>query len=413
MGCLSAVKFAPHSFIIKNGRKNLWRMAIPPNIECWVSSPNNVMNKTKEIDMKNVRKVLVLNMLSTTIGDVVFLTPFFRILKKRFPKKQITITTSPPTKKIFENNPHVDKIIVIKDLEKISKKIPKIKKAFIYFNLYRKLIFELRKKKFDLAIVVWPNFFIMQLIPKLTGIKYSVGYDYKGSYFSFLMTKKCKFKDQINYPNRHFLESYLDLLKLIKVDAKKDEKYVEIFLSDKDKKKAKDVLKKNGIKNKDVVIAFQCGANWPNKTWYYKNFIEVAKKLFEINNNIKIVLLGSPAEYKTNDKVRKAFPKKIINLAGKIPLDDVLGVISQSKLMIGNDSGLMHISGAVGTPTIVICGVGNPKHSRVLGKSKSIVVFKNDFCKPCMTNNRNCKLNYKCMKVVKPEDVMKEVERVL
>ncbi len=371
------------------------------------------MSHIKKIDMKKVKKILVLNMLASTIGDTVFLTPFFKILKKRFPKKYIAVTSSPLTKKIFENNPYVDENIIIENLEKISKKIPKVRKAFIYWDIIKKLTRNLRKKKFDLCIVVWPNFYLMQLIPKLAGIKYSVGYKYKGSYFSFLLTKKCKFKDQIHYPNRHFLESYLDLLKLLEIEPKKEEKYVQIYLSKKDKKIAQEILKKKGIKRKDVVVAFQCGANWPNKMWYYKNFIEVAKKLFEMDDNIKIVLLGSPAEYKTNDKVRKAFPKKIINLTGKIPLDDVPGVISQSKLMIGNDSGLMHISGAVGTPTIVICGVGNPKHSRVLGKDKCVVVFKNDFCKPCMIDNRNCKLKYKCMKVVKPEHVIEEVKKIL
>lgn len=72
----------------------------------------------------------------------------------------------------------------------------------------------------------------------------------------------------------------------------------------------------------------------------------------------------------------------------------------------------MQIAGAVGTSTIIIYGISNSKHSGVLGKGKHIVIFKNDFCKPCMTDNRNCKLNYKCMKVVKPEDVMKKVKEI-
>ena len=48
--------FVAHSFIIKNVRKNLWRMAIHPNIECWVSSPYNVMKNFKITGIEEITK---------------------------------------------------------------------------------------------------------------------------------------------------------------------------------------------------------------------------------------------------------------------------------------------------------------------------------------------------------------------
>jgi len=252
----------------------------------------------------------------------------------------------------------------------------------------------------------------MQLIPKLSRIKYSVGYTYKGSYFDFLLTKKIKFKNQKRYPNRHFVESYFDLLRLLEIEPKEVEKYVQIYLSKEDKRRAKKILKNNGIKEKDFIIAFQGGANWESKRWPAEDFAELAKNILKYKPRTKIILLGSPDEFGINDKINKLAGNKLINLAGKFPLDDVPGVINESKLIIGNDSGLMHIAAGVSTPCVVMYGSTNPKHSRPLGKDTHIV-FKNNFCKPCITNKKDCKYDYKCMKIVKPEDVMKEVKKIL
>ncbi len=366
------------------------------------------MNK---INLKKVKRILVLNMLGKTIGDTVFLTPYFKILKKRFPKKYIAVTSSKLTKNIFDNNPYIDENIVIENLDKISKDIPKITKTFIYFKIIFDLIRRLKRKRFDLCIVIWPNFFLMQLIPKLAGIKYSVGYKYKGSYFDFLLTKKTRFKDQHKYPKRHFIESYFDLLRLIGIEPKEDERYVQIYLSNKNKKRAKRILKDNGIKEKDI-IAFQGGANWESKRWPENNFAELARKILKYKPKARIILLGSPAEFDINEHIKELAGNKLINLAGKISLDDVPAIINESRLIIGNDSGLMHIAAGVKTPCIVVYGSTNPKHSKPLGK-EVYIVFKNDFCKPCITNKKDCKYDFKCMKMIKADDVMKEVKKVI
>jgi lipopolysaccharide heptosyltransferase II len=371
------------------------------------------MNSTKEIDMKKVKKIFVLNMLATTIGDVVFLTPFFRILKKRFPKINIAVTTSSMTQKFFENNPYVDNIICIPELEKIaSSKLSKIEKTKIYYKIMRNMVKKIKSEKFDLCIVAWPNFPIMQLLPKMAGIKYSVGYEYPGSIFSFLLTKKTEFKNQHKFPERHFVESYFDLLRLLDIEIYESEKYVEIFISKKDEKEAEKLMKKYKISKSDFFVAFQAGAKWDSKQWPRENFGNLAKTLIE-KYNAKIILTGSPDEYDMNEEVNKIADSKLINLCGKVPLGLLPAILKKTKLVIGNDSGIMHIAGAVGAKTIVVYGSTNPRHSRVLGKNKSTAIFKNNFCKPCITDMKNCKYNYKCMRMVKVNDVMHEAEKIL
>ena len=215
-----------------------------------------------------------------------------------------------------------------------------------------------------------------------------------------------------NQEDRHYLESYLDLLSLLGMKFTDKDKYVEKHLTVEEMIETRQLLKNNKITEKDLLVSFQAGAKWENKRWSYKNFGKLAKKLIEHNKHIKVILLGSPEEFELNEKI-KAYSPNIINLSGKISLTGVAGVLKLSKLAVGNDSGLMHLAGAVNIPNIVLSGVGNPHHSRVLSKTskKSIVIHKNNFCKPCMTDNKDCKLKYKCMKVIKVDDVIYEIKR--
>jgi lipopolysaccharide heptosyltransferase II len=371
------------------------------------------MDKKGKIDIQKVKKILILNMLPTTIGDTIFLTPLPRILKNRFPKKKISVTASAFTRNLLENNPYIDEVITIPELEKIaSSKLTKVAKAKLYYKIINNLIKEIKQKNFDLCIVAWPNFSIMQILPKLSGINYAVGYSYKGSIFSGLLTETTEFKNQFRYPERHFLESYLDLLRLLGIEIKESEKYVDIFISKKDEEEARKIFKKYNLSKKDIVVAYQAGAKWDSKQWPRANFGELAKYLIK-KYNAKVILTGSPDEFEMNEEINKIAKNKLINLCGKVSLGLLPALLEKVDLAIGNDSGIMHIAGAVGAKTIVIYGSTNPKHSRVLGKNKSVAVFKNNFCKPCITDMKNCKHNYNCMKVVEVKDVVKEVDSAL
>ena len=78
--------FVAHSFIIKNVRKNLWRMAIHPNIECWVSSPYNVMNKKylKKIGLILMGIILTLVILELGLRIGGFIISSVKDSKNRF-----------------------------------------------------------------------------------------------------------------------------------------------------------------------------------------------------------------------------------------------------------------------------------------------------------------------------------------
>jgi len=73
----------------------------------------------------------------------------------------------------------------------------------------------------------------------------------------------------------------------------------------------------------------------------------------------------------------------MLNLAGKTTLHEAIHLISQCRLFISNDSGLMHVAGALNIPTVAIFGSTNPVTTSPPGE-KTILVHKPASCSPCL-----------------------------
>ena len=101
-------------------------------------------------------------------------------------------------------------------------------------------------------------------------------------------------------------------------------------------------------------------ANWAPKTWPAENFAELAGRLTApggILPGAPIALFGAAAERANAEAVRRALPTDAcIDLVGGIDLATVAACIARCALYIGNDSGLMHMAAAAGTPTLGLFG---------------------------------------------------------
>ncbi len=72
------------------------------------------------------------------------------------------------------------------------------------------------------------------------------------------------------------------------------------------------------------------------------------EKLAELIKEIdeKVILLGGPEDKLKGDKIAKDFPDKVFNSCGKFSLNKSAGIVEKAKLVITNDTGLMHIAAA-------------------------------------------------------------------
>lgn len=114
-------------------------------------------------------------------------------------------------------------------------------------------------------------------------------------------------------------------------------------------------------RKKTLVLA--PAANWLGKQWPIEKFVTVAKRFAERFSNAQIAVITAPHERNVAAPLLEL--NNVIDLTqGEQPLNVLAAVIRHADLFIGNDSGLMHISAAVGTPTI---GLFGPTDNQVYG----------------------------------------------
>ena len=149
----------------------------------------------------------------------------------------------------------------------------------------------------------------------------------------------------------------------------------------------------------------------PAKRWPARHFAELARQLAG-----PVLLLGSAKEAELCDaiaaEVNTQAPEKCQSLAGKTPLSLALSIISATKLLVSNDSGLMHVAAALGVRQAALFGSSSPHHTPPLNPQASVLWLKDDpayqpplDCAPCF--ERSCPLGHtRCLNDLSPAVVL-------
>ena len=121
----------------------------------------------------------------------------------------------------------------------------------------------------------------------------------------------------------------------------------------------------------------------PWKTWPIKKWKAVIEHIHEAHPELNIVLLGDESEDQMGNPLTKL--PHVINAIGKTDMHSLPYILAKAKLHIGNDSGLLHISGCVGTPTVTIWGGSDPGFYgwHLIEPKKHEVIKLNLDCGPC------------------------------
>lgn len=152
------------------------------------------------------------------------------------------------------------------------------------------------------------------------------------------------------------------------------------------------------------------------KIWPEKMFVSLFNLLVKNFPDHQIVLVGDKSDLKNSKN--KFSLDKVLNLIGKTNFDDLISLIKNSSNIICHDSSILHISDSLNKKNISIFGPTNFKKNRPFGKnSKSL--FKNYPCSPCIGWSKSglyhtnevqalqlCKYNHKCMKNIKPHNIL-------
>ena len=160
---------------------------------------------------------------------------------------------------------------------------------------------------------------------------------------------------------------------------------------------------------KNVILA--PGANWATKRWPLASFIGLAKAF--IDDDWQVALTGGPDEMDLCTEIKNAVPACENNCGES--LESAMKQMQTASLVVANDSGLAHLSRAVGTPTLIVFG---PTPSRVhdLNAEKNTqAIAAAAECAPCSTHGHdNCPQgHHKCMADLAVKDVFQAARELV
>jgi len=163
-----------------------------------------------------------------------------------------------------------------------------------------------------------------------------------------------------------------------------------------------------GLDAERPAIALMPGAEYgPAKRWPEAQFATLAREL--VAQGHQVWVLGAAKEHDLAAAISADTPS-VYNLAGKTALVDVVDLLARAAGCVTNDSGLMHVAAAVGTPLVAIYGSSSPKMTPPLAENVKIVYLSLS-CSPCF--ERECPLGHlRCLRDIAPSRVLAELREL-
>ena len=330
------------------------------------------------------------------VGDAVMSVPALRAIRSRWPNAEIVVLARPWVADLYRGQGYADRILVYDN-----------KGEHNGFWGRERLARALRREKFDVA-VLFQNAFDAAWIAWRARIPERIGYARHGR--SWLLTRAIPVASKGEAPD-HEVYDYLELLRragwlegLPRIDE------ISIAVPEEDRRKAHERLFAAGARKNAVRIAFASGAAYgAAKCWEPGRYAELAGRLIAAFD-ADVILFGAPQESEMAARITGAIPNRIFNLVGATQIGELPALLSTCRLFIGNDSGVMHVAGAVGIPVIGIFGPTDPEGTRAMTPGFTLVREPVE-CSPCFL--RKCPIDHRCMTRISVDRVFEAARLVL
>ncbi|KAA3613671.1 MAG: glycosyltransferase family 9 protein [Calditrichaeota bacterium] len=346
---------------------------------------------------RSTKKILVYGHMG--IGNMVMFTPFLKALRSHYSDAQIIL--------LVGNSgcaPVIDESSLVDRIQKMEG---------TFFQRF-KTILDIRKSKFDLLISSFHGssfYYVTMLLNIPHRLGHVSGPDWESKY-DFLYNIPVQMGE-----NEHEIERGLKLMHALGVEPVDDRP--EFYLPNPDVDFVTDFFHENHIDENDLLIAVQADT-WRAQQWKRWDPAKLAKvcDLAKDKWNAKIIIFGAPGHLEELNEFLELLRYQPIIALGKSSLKQSAALLKKCSLAVCNDSGLMHISAALGVPTIGIYGPTDfhrTSHIRY-GENHSLV-RKEIPCAPCfrMRGDQqvvNCKDRI-CLESISTDDVMAAIGKTI
>ncbi len=310
-------------------------------------------------------KILVVRF--SSIGDIVLTSPVLRALKEQLDNSEIHYLTKEQFTSIVSNNPRVDKVFAIK-------------------SSIDEVILDLKKEQYDHVIDLHNNIRTKSLKTKLQKQSSTVR---KLNWKKWLLVKA-----KINrMPDLHIVDRYFETV--MGLGVRNDQKNGEFYINKEDEV---DVMNELDLAPKSY-LTIAIGAQFATKQMPKELLIKIIDGIDE-----SVVLVGGETDVELANAVVNETEKNVQSVCGKYNLAGSASIVKQSRKLLTNDTGMMHIGSCFDIPIISVWGntvpsLGMYPYRPNQPDAFSIHEVKDLGCRPCSKiGYQKCpKGHFKCM----------------
>jgi lipopolysaccharide heptosyltransferase I len=315
----------------------------------------------------------------SAIGDVVHALPVLPRLKRLWPNAKLSWLITPACAKLVERHPLVDEVILFE----------RRKWARGWYNpsaLWDVALFvhELRRRRFDLVIDL-QGLLRSGLTTLLSGAPRRVGFSNARELAPAFYNERI----DCSWAKEHAVTRYLKIASAL---GCADGPVEFVFgVDDEDRKYIQSL-----IPAETEYAVLLPGTNWDTKRWPVARYAGLAKLIKE-RFGLETVTAGASVDKKLAAEIASTF-----DLTGKTSLRQIVALLERAKLVVGNDTGPLHIAAGMGVPLVALYGPTDPVRTGPYGREESVLQIGLP-CRPCYS--RTCS-HRSCMEWIKIESVL-------
>jgi len=328
-------------------------------------------------------------------GDAVMAIPALEVIRRTHAGDEICILARPVVGDLLSGQPMANRIL-----------------EYDFRGRHRgwlgrgKLVAELRKEKFDVAVLL-QNAFEAAWLAWRAGIPERIGYARDGR--GPLLTKAIPVP-QVGEIPKHESHYYLELLRRAGwIEGSRAIAPIHLSVSDAARAVAESALRSAGARESAWRCAISPGASYgAAKCWPPERFALLADRLIS-ECGADVIFFGTAGEKEIAARIRSNMKSRAISLVGETSTSDLAALFASCSVFIGNDSGAMHVAAAAGLPVIGIFGSTDPEGTAPVTEQFTLI-REAVSCSPCFL--RKCPVDHRCMTRITVDSVFSAAMRV-
>ncbi len=306
------------------------------------------------------------------LGDLLLLTPALRELRAGLPHAHIALMVGPWSAAAIRGSPSVDSVLFCPFPGFTRQPKPGLLQPY---TLLLRTALLLRAGHYDVAVIARDDHWWGALLVFVAGIPRRVGYDVPE--VAPLLT------DALPYdPDRHVTRQALDLVARLTGGPASSPPAMSAPIAAEDELWAQNWLAAHGLDGGERLVAIHPGSGGQSKLWPAARWSMVADEMMA--RGWQVILTGGTAERALVDAIARGLSKAPLLIRGEASLGALAALYARCDLVLGSDSGPLHLAAAAGVATVVLFGpVDDGRFGPWGPPDRHHVVRSGLWCSPC------------------------------